>query len=112
MEYLLKRRLKIREKVSKSKVKKEMLFRGKIKCMKCNGIYTKITSKKTRYSCNTRTKSKNDCGSNIASILESDLLNQITKDTGITDFTESDLSVLIDHIEIYEDTTFKIIYSN
>jgi len=110
IEYVLKKRVGKLDK--RDKTNTEMLFRGKIICSKCGKNYTRKGGKNVRYICTGRLKSKEFCDTNVITILESDLLRQITKDTGITDFTEKSMAVLIDHVDIYEDTTFKIIYSN
>lgn len=110
IEYLLKKRVGRLDK--RDAASTEMLFRNKIKCNKCGKIYTRKGGKNVRYICSGRLKSKEYCDTEVSTILENDLLIQITKDTGITVFTEKSLSILVEHIEIYEDGTFKIIYSN
>ena len=110
IEFILKKRVGKLDK--RDKTNTEMLFRSKIICSKCGKIYNRKGGKNVRYICSGRLKSKEFCDTNVSTILESDLLRKITNDVGITDFTEKSIAVLIDHIEIYEDTTFKIIYSN
>ncbi|KOS61397.1 zinc ribbon domain-containing protein [Lysinibacillus agricola] len=110
IEYILKKRIGKLDKIDKTNM--EMLFRRKIICSKCGKIYARKGGKNVRYICSGRLKSKEFCDTEVSTILESDLLRQITKDTGITDFTEKLLSALIDHIKVYENETFKITYNN